>query len=124
EEIRTLETLLRLKAEQQDSPAPGLWTEELATELLTSVVPRTVIQPRAHVMDLVPTLIRFVTYLRETGRWHPASMSATEAPRMLGGSHASLLLHQRARARHGSGRGPRGRGRARGVHALVQLPSR
>ena len=91
EEIRTLETLLRLKAEQQDSPAPGLWTEELATELLTSVVPRTVIQPREHVMDLVPTLIRFVTYLRETGRWHPDSMSATEAPRMLGGLEFAAL---------------------------------
>src|SRR5699024_5325900 len=60
-------------------------------ELLTSVVPRTVIQPREHVMDLVPTLIRFVTYLRETGRWHPASMSATEAPRMLGGLEFAAL---------------------------------
>lgn len=91
EEIRTLETLLRLKAEQQGSPDPGLWTEALATELLTTVVPRTVVQPREHVMDLVPTLIRFVTYLRETGRWHPASMSATEAPRMLGGLEFAAL---------------------------------
>lgn len=91
EEIRTLETLLRLKAEQQGSPDPGLWTEELATELLTVVVPRTVIQPREHVMDLVPTLIRFVTYLRETGRWHPGSMSATEAPRMLSGLEFAAL---------------------------------
>ncbi|MDN5899767.1 MAG: hypothetical protein L0H74_06815 [Brachybacterium sp.] len=91
EEIRTLETLLRLKAEQQDSPDPGLWTEELATELLTVVVPRTVIQPREHVMDLVPTLIRFVTYLRETGRWHPGAMSATEAPGVLGGLEFAAL---------------------------------
>ncbi|WP_394214282.1 hypothetical protein [Brachybacterium vulturis] len=91
EEIRTLETLLRLKAEQLDSPDPGRWTEELATELLTVVVPRTVIQPREHVMDLVPTLIRFVTYLRETGRWHPASMSATEAAGMLGGLEFAAL---------------------------------
>jgi hypothetical protein len=85
DEIRTLETLLRLKAEQQGSPDPGLWTEQLATALLTEVVPRTVIQPREQAMDMVPTLIRFVTYLRETGRWHPDSMSATEAPGILGG---------------------------------------
>ncbi|ASK64693.1 hypothetical protein CFK39_01255 [Brachybacterium avium] len=91
EEIRTLETLLRLKAEQQGSPDPGLWTEELAIELLTVVVPRTVIQPREHVMDLVPTLIRFVTYLRETGRWHPGAMSATEAPGMLSGLEFAAL---------------------------------
>lgn len=91
EEIRTLETLLRLKAEQQASPDPGLWTEALATELLTVVVPRTVIQPREHVMDLVPILIRFVTYLRETGRWHPGSMSATEAPAVLGGLEFAAL---------------------------------
>lgn len=91
EEIRTLETLLRLKAEQQDSPDPGLWTEELAAELLTEVVPRTVIQPREQVMDMVPTLIRFVTYLRETGRWHPRSMSAGGAPGVLGGLEFAAL---------------------------------
>lgn len=91
DEIRTLETLLRLKDEQQGSPDPGLWTEELATALLTEVVPRTVIQPREQVMDMVPTLIRFVTYLRETGRWHPEAMSATEAPGVLGGLEFAAL---------------------------------
>ena len=91
EEIRTLETLLRLKTEQLGSPEPGLWNEELATELLTEVVPRTVIQPREHVMDLVPTLIRFFTSLRETGRWDPRSMSATAAPTMLGGLEFAAL---------------------------------
>ncbi|MGP9536784.1 hypothetical protein ACT3SP_02160 [Brachybacterium sp. AOP43-C2-M15] len=84
EEIRTLETLLRLKAEHLESPDPGLWTEELAAALLTDVVPRTVIQPREQVMDMVPSLVRFVSYLRETGRWHPEAISATEAPAMLG----------------------------------------
>lgn len=34
-EVSTLETLLRLKAEQQGSPEPGWWTQELATQLLT-----------------------------------------------------------------------------------------
>lgn len=91
EEIRTLETLLRLKAEHQGSPEPGLWTEEIATALLTEVVPRTVVQPRERVMDMVPTLIRFVTYLRERGRWDPRSMSATAAPAMLGGLEFAAL---------------------------------
>ena len=91
DEIRTLETLLRLKAEQLGSPSPGRWDEELATELLTEVVPRTVIQPREHVMDLVPTLIRFFTYLRETGRWDPLSMSASAGPAMLGGLEFAAL---------------------------------
>lgn len=83
DEVRTLETLLRLKAEQLHSPDPGLWTEELATALFTEVVPRTVVQPREQVMDLVPTLRRFIGYLRETGRWHPESMSESAAPSVL-----------------------------------------
>ena len=83
EEVRTLETLLRLKAEKLDSPDPGMWSEDLATDLLTEVVPRTVIQPREQVMDMVPLLVRFVGYLRESGRWHPEAMSVTEAPGML-----------------------------------------
>lgn len=83
DEVRTLETLLRLKAEQQGSPEPGVWTEELATELLTEVVPRTVIQPREHAMDMVPTLGRFFTYLGQTGRWAADSMPPQAAPMML-----------------------------------------
>jgi len=83
DEVRTLETLLRLKAEQLHSPDPGLWTEELVTALLTEVVPRVVVQPREQVMDLVPTLRRFTGYLRETGRWHPESMSVSSAPAVL-----------------------------------------
>ncbi|GAA1487548.1 hypothetical protein [Brachybacterium sacelli] len=83
EEVRTLETLLRLKTEQQGSPEPGLWTEELATELLTEIVPRTVIQPREHVMDMVPTLGHFFTYLGQTGRWAADSMPPQAAPMML-----------------------------------------
>lgn len=83
DEVRTLETLLRLKADQLDSSDPGHWTESLAIALLTEVVPRTVIQPREQVMDMVPTLTRFFTYLRETGRWHPESMSVSAAPAVL-----------------------------------------
>lgn len=90
-EVQTLETLLRLKADQLDSPEPGLWTEQLATTLLTEVVPRTVIQPRERVMDLVPTLRHFFIYLRETGRWHEESMSASEAPTMLSGLEFAAL---------------------------------
>lgn len=83
DEVRTLETLLRLKADQLDSSDPGYWTEELIAALLTEVVPRTVIQPREQVMDMVPTLTRFFTYLRETGRWHPDAMSAGAMPAVL-----------------------------------------
>ncbi len=82
-EVSTLETLLRLKAEQQGSPEPGWWTQELATQLLTEVVPRTVVQPRERVMDMVPTLVRFFTYLAETGRWEAGAMPITEAPAMV-----------------------------------------
>ncbi|NMA78511.1 MAG: hypothetical protein GX960_14830 [Actinomycetales bacterium] len=91
DEVRTLETLLRLKAEQLHSPDPGVWTEALATDLLTEVVPRTVVQPREQVMDLVPTLTRFFAYLRETGRWHEDSMSVSAAPAMLGGLEFAAL---------------------------------
>ncbi|MGP9602131.1 hypothetical protein ACT3SQ_16760 [Brachybacterium sp. AOP42-C2-15] len=83
EEVRTLETLLRLKADQLNSADPGHWTEDLVVELLTEVVPRTVIQPREQVMDMVPTLKRFFTYLRETGRWDPDSMSVDAVPAKL-----------------------------------------
>ncbi|WP_226831938.1 hypothetical protein [Brachybacterium sp. FME24] len=82
-EVQTLETLLRLKAEQQGSPEPGRWTEEQTTALLTEVVPRTVIQAREQAMDMVPTLGRFFTYLRETGRWDSEAMSPQTAPMML-----------------------------------------
>ncbi|MGO1283482.1 MAG: hypothetical protein ACTHWF_00305 [Brachybacterium sp.] len=91
DEVRTLETLLRLKTEQLGSPDPGLWTEVLATDLLTEVVPRTVIQPREQVMDMVPTLTRFFAYLRETGRWHEESMSVSAAPAMLAGLEFAAL---------------------------------
>jgi hypothetical protein len=91
EEIRTLETLLRLKAEHLDSPDPGLWTGELVETLLTEVVPRTVVQPREQVMDMVPTLVRFTAYLRGTGRWDPASMSADEAAGMFGELEFAVL---------------------------------
>lgn len=82
-EVGTLETLLRLKGQQQSSFDPGHWTEENTTQLLTEVVPRTVVQPRERVMDMVPTLSRFFTYLAETGRWHESSMPITEAPSLL-----------------------------------------
>lgn len=83
EEVRTLEILLRLKAEELSSPEPGLWTPELAAALLTEVLPRTVVQRREQVMDVIPALVRLVTHLHETGRWHPASLPASEAPGML-----------------------------------------
>lgn len=82
-EVRTLETLLRLKAEQQGSPEPGWWTPELTAELLTEVVPRMVVQPRERVMDLVPTLSRFFSCLAETGRWERGAMPITEATAMV-----------------------------------------
>ena len=91
DEIRTLETLLRLKAEQLASPDPGLWTEDLATALLTEVMPRTVVQPREQVMDVVPTLVRFVAYLRETGRWHAESMSVGQVSGVLGALEFAAL---------------------------------
>ncbi|WP_114854843.1 hypothetical protein [Brachybacterium sp. YJGR34] len=82
-EVQTLETLLRLKAERLDSPDVGLWSEELTEELLTRTVPRTVIQPREQVMDMVPTLGRFFRHLRETGRWREESMAPDDVPRIL-----------------------------------------
>ncbi|MFC7374639.1 MULTISPECIES: hypothetical protein [unclassified Brachybacterium] len=90
-EVQTLETLLRLKAEQQGSPEPGVWREEQTTALLTEVVPRTVIQPREQVMDLVPTLKQFFAYLRATGRWDPDSMRPQEAPTLLGSLEFATL---------------------------------
>jgi hypothetical protein len=90
-EVRDLETLLRLKADHLDSPEPGLWTKELTTALLTEVMPRTVIQSREQVMDMVPTLGRFFTYLRETGRWHPGSMEAGAGRAMLADLEFTVL---------------------------------
>lgn len=90
-EVQNLETLLRLKADHLDSPEPGLWTTELTAALLTEVMPRTVIQSREQVMDMVPTLGRFFTYLRETGRWHPGSMDAGDARAMLADLEFAVL---------------------------------
>jgi hypothetical protein len=83
EEVRTLETLLRLKAERLGSPTPGLWTAQLARDLLTEVVPRTVVQPREQLMDMVPTLRRLLAFLADSGRWEEGSMSAVLAPALL-----------------------------------------
>ena len=83
EEVRTLETLLRLKAERLGSPEVGLWTAALTRELLTEVVPRTVVQPREQLMDMVPVLRRLIDFLVETGRWAPGSMRGAEAPALL-----------------------------------------
>ncbi len=82
-EVRTLETLLRLKAERLGSPRPGLWTAQETRELLTEVVPRTVVQPREQLMDMVPALRRLFGYLVESGRWEEGSMHRSEAPALL-----------------------------------------
>lgn len=83
DEIRTLETLLRLKDERLDSPEPGLWSEDLARRLLTDVVPRTVVQRREQVMDMVPALRRLALHLQATGRWHPDSVAPEALPALL-----------------------------------------
>lgn len=83
EELRTLETLLRLKAERLGSPSPGLWTEELTRALLTEVVPRTVVQSREQLMDMVPALRRLFGFLVETDRWEAGSMGPEELPEVL-----------------------------------------
>ena len=83
DEVRTLETLLRLKDERLESPDPGLWTEETTRRLLTEVVPRTVVQRREQVMDLVPGLRRLAQHLQVTGRWHPDSVDPEALPGLL-----------------------------------------
>ena len=83
EEIRTLETLLRLKADRLGSPSPGLWTAQQTRALLTDVVPRTVVQPREQLMDMVPALRRLFGFLDETGRWEAGSMRREEVPQLL-----------------------------------------
>lgn len=85
DELRTLETLLRLKAERLDSPDPGMWSEDLARRLLTEIVPRTVVQRREQVMDMVPALRRLALHLQATGRWHQDSVTPDALP---------VLLHQ------------------------------
>lgn len=83
EEVRTLETLLRLKADRLGSPSPGLWTAQQTRALLTDVVPRTVVQPREQLMDMVPALRRLFGFLDETGRWEAGSMRREEVPQLL-----------------------------------------
>lgn len=68
-EARLLDTLLRLKDEQLDSPDPAEWTEDLTTELLTRTVPRHVVQTREDSMNLVPVLQQFFAFLQEAGDW-------------------------------------------------------
>src|SRR5690625_198381 len=84
-------TLLDLKAEHLDSPDPTLWTEEVAVELMTEVVPRNVLQTRQEAMDLVPALSLFFEFLQDRGRWNEDSMSSHAASTLLAGLEFAVL---------------------------------
>lgn len=90
-ESQLIETLLVLKADQLDSPLPGLWTESVTTTLLTEVVPRKIIQTREDSMALVPALSAFFTYLQRTGQWHADSMSGEAIEVLLPGLEFATL---------------------------------
>lgn len=83
EEARLIDTLLRLKDEQLDSPDPAEWTEDLTAELLTRVVPRHVVQTREDSMDLVPALRQLFAFLQETGDWRDDAPSPGAASLLL-----------------------------------------
>lgn len=82
-EASHVEPLLRLKADQLDSPDPTLWTEELIEVLLTQVAPRKIIQPREQAMEQAPALSQFFAFLVSRGRWHRRSLELEEARRLL-----------------------------------------
>lgn len=90
-EVSTLETLLRLKAEQLESADPTYWTEELIGVLLTQVVPRKVVQPREMAMAQAPALGQFFGFLQSHGRWHRESIPVPQARKVLEGLEFSVV---------------------------------
>ncbi|MGO1225803.1 MAG: hypothetical protein ACTMII_13120 [Brachybacterium sp.] len=82
-EASHVEQLLRLKAEQLESPDPTYWTGELIEVLLTEVAPRKVVQPREMVMAQGPALGQFLGFLQESGRRHPDGLTADDAQELL-----------------------------------------
>lgn len=90
-EAAHVERLLRLKAEQLESPDPTYWTEELLDVLLTQVLPRKVVQPREEAMQLVPALTHFLEFLASRRRWHRASIDPEQARTVLEQLEFSVL---------------------------------
>ncbi|WP_193636338.1 hypothetical protein [Brachybacterium subflavum] len=90
-ETQLVDELLRLKASRLGSPDAGEWTGPMIEQLLTQLVPRTVIQVREASMDLVPALTRFFVFLQETGRWSPRSMRPEAAARTLADLEFAVL---------------------------------
>ncbi|HIY23883.1 MAG TPA: hypothetical protein H9837_06210 [Candidatus Brachybacterium merdigallinarum] len=73
EHAQTLDTLLRLKDDELDSPEIGLWTGELLTELLTHIAPRKIVQRREQSMGMVPAVHILFDYLQAHQLWHRRS---------------------------------------------------
>ncbi|GAA1488171.1 hypothetical protein [Brachybacterium sacelli] len=90
-EAAQVETLLRLKGDQLESPDPTYWTEELLDSLLTQVVPRKMVQPREEAMLLVPALTGFLEFLASRRRWHRASIDPARARTVLEQLEFSVL---------------------------------
>ncbi|UEJ81571.1 hypothetical protein Bra3105_12040 [Brachybacterium halotolerans subsp. kimchii] len=90
-ETQLVDALLRLKSSRLASDDVGEWTGPVIEQLLTQLVPRTVIQVREASMDLVPALTRFFVFLQETGRWSRRSMRPEAAARTLADLEFAVL---------------------------------
>jgi hypothetical protein len=90
-ETQLVDALLRLKSARLASPDVGEWTGPMIEQLLTQLVPSTVIQVREASMDLVPALTRFFVFLQETGRWSRRSMRPEAAARTLADLEFAVL---------------------------------
>lgn len=90
-ETQLVDALLRLKSSRLASDDVGEWTGPIIEQLLTQLVPRTVIQVREASMDLVPALTRFFVFLQETGRWSRRSMRPEAAARTLADLEFAVL---------------------------------
>lgn len=80
---RMIGDLLRLKADELDSPDPLEWSEELMVQLVTEVFPRELPDGGNDPRDAASTLLRFVGFLDATGRWRKRPLRQDEATVLL-----------------------------------------
>lgn len=81
--VRTVDQLLRLKAEVLNSPDPLEWTEELMTPLVVEVFPRELPEGLGEPRHAAATLLLFVELLGSTRQWRERSFRSALATVLL-----------------------------------------
>lgn len=82
-EAQHVEPLLDLVTADGEDPTRIRWTEERIRHLLLDLLPRHVWQPREMVLEQIPALGAFFTFLEAHGYWQPGSMEVRAAQELL-----------------------------------------